>query len=296
MNNRAFTMSFILAAFAVMMVHSYVESNLERQKEKFGQMVTVVVAKENIKELETLDQINLHIIEMPKKFVQPGAGRKLKDFEGGLAIAPIQKGEQITRTKVTVIGSRTGLSRQVTVGRRAITVRVDDVKGVNRLIKPGDRVDVISIIDLGKGDPFLVEAKTVLQDVLVLSTGKLITNTVPGILEADPYRRGKRAKKVSNLTEYTSYNSVTLEVDPIEMQQLFLIEQRLGGVYLALRNNDDNAKENLDTATVREILGKNSKLARGSARGQQDAARKRALASPGGARGRGFQPTNPRTR
>ncbi len=294
MNNKAFTMSFGIALMAVLMVNSYVETNLERQKEKFGQMVTVVVAKSNIKELEVLDQTNLKTVDMPKRFVQPGAGKKIKDFEGGLAIAPVQKGEQLTRTKVTVVGSRTGLSRQVSVGMRAVTVRVNDVSGVSRLIKPGDRVDVLALVDMGKGDIKLVEAKTVLQDVLILATGKLITNTVPGILESEPYRKGKRSKKISNLTEYTSYNSVTLEVDPVDMQKLVFIENKLNGVFLSLRNNDDNQKSNLDTVTVADILGKNSKLQRGTIRGQQDAARKRALGStppPGG-----FRSTTPRGR
>ena len=258
MNNRSFTISLVVALLAVLMVHQYVTSTEETYKRQYGVESVVVVARRNIKELDLLDKTNLMKKVVPKTFMQPGVGTKLSQFLGGLAIAPIMKGEQVTRSKVTMLGSRTGLSRQVAVGKRAVTVRVSETKGVSMLIKPGDRVDVLSIIDYGKGNVDLIEMKTVLQDVLILATGKLITNTVPGILESDPYNKRGR-KKVVPLTEYTSYNSVTIEVDPLDAQKLFFIDNQLGGVYLTLRNNDDNARESVDTINIYNILGKDSK-------------------------------------
>lgn len=278
MNNRAFTISFVVALLAVMMVHQYVTSTEESYRQKFGVEVSVVTASKDIGELEILDKTNLEVVKtMPKQFLQPGAAQKLEEVEGGLSIAPILKGEQITRSKVTMMGTRTGLARQVSVGKRAITVNASMTRAVSNLIKPGDRVDVISTIDYGKGDPDMVEVKTVLQDVLVLATGKFVTNTVPGIIERDPNRRDSKAQKPLPLSEYTTYNAVTLEVDPFDAQKLIYLESRMNGVWLTLRHNDDNGREELDTVSLMDTLGPESKRGRMSGDALREQARRQAL-------------------
>jgi pilus assembly protein CpaB len=280
MNNRAFTISFLVAFLAVIMVHQYVTSTEESYKQRFGVEVSVVVASKDITELDTLDKTNLEIKTVPKQFLQPGAGNKIEEFEGGLAIAPLSKGEQITRSRVTTVGTRTGLSRQVAVGKRAFTVNASMSRAVSNLIKPGDRVDVIAILDYGKGDPDLKEVKTVMQDVLVLATGKLVTNTVPGIIERDPSGKKDKNPRPTQLSEYTTYNAITLEIDPFEAQKLVMLESQLGGVYMTLRNNDDNAREELDTVGFMDILGVDSKRGRQSGEYLREQARRQALQNP----------------
>lgn len=242
MNNRAFTISFIVAVLAVSMVYSYVSSTEESYRTKYGGEKSVVVAKRDIKELDILDDTNMSTISLPATFVQPGTGSTPKEFMGALAVAPIMKDEQITRTKVTQIGARSGLARQVAVGKRAVTIRVSDEQAVAKLIKPGDRVDIIAQVDpTGSGNKTMIETRTILQDIMVLATGKYVTNTVPGILETDPYRQGDKTKV--KLSEYTAFPNVTLEVDPFQAQVLVFAERNLNGVYLTLRNNDDNMKD-----------------------------------------------------
>lgn len=286
MNNRAFTISFVVALLAVMMVHQYVTSTEETYRQRFGVEVAVVTAMKDIEELATLDKTNLELALVPKQFVQPGAVNKIEDFDGALAIAPIAKGEQITRSKVTMLGSRTGLSRQVAVGKRAVTVTVSDTKGVSRLIKPGDRVDVVAFIDYGKGEVDQREAKTVLQDVLVLATGKFVTNTVPGVIERDPNGKKEKTPKPTSLSEYTSYGSVTLEVDPVDAQKVIMLEVAHGGVFLTLRNNDDNVREEIETVGLNDILGPDSKRNRQSGDFLREQARIKALQQQGSGPGR----------
>lgn len=254
MNNRAFTISFIVAVLAVSMVYSYVTSTEEAYKLQYGTEVTVVVAKKDIKELDILDETNLTTKSMPASFKQPGTSQNPKDFSGALAIAPIYKDEQITRSKVTSLGARTGLARQVAVGKRGVTVRINDETGVAKLLKPGDRVDVLAATDpSGTGNKLMVEVRTILQDVLVLATGKYVTNTLPGILEVDPYKSSSKSKL--NLSEYTQFSNVTLEVDPFQTQTLiFAATQLPGGVYLVLRNNDDNTKEELQMTKMTDLM------------------------------------------
>jgi pilus assembly protein CpaB len=258
MQNRAFTISFAVAALAVMMVYSYVSSTEETLKQQYGKEVSVVVAKKDIQELDILDETNLTIVSVPSSFKQPGTSQKLEEIRGSLAIAPIMKDEQITRSKVTQLGARTGLARQIAVGKRAVTVNVGDREAVAKLMKPGDRVDVLATVDpTGSGNVLSKEVRTIMQDVLVLSTGKFVNNTVPGILERDPANLSAKPMRIG-LSEYTGYATVTLEVDPFQAQNLVFAEKNLNGVYLILRNNDDNTKEDVQRTKVGDLMGKDS--------------------------------------
>ncbi len=261
MNNRAFTISFIVAVFAVSLVYSYVSSTEEAFKAQYGTEKAVVVAKKNIKELDILDESNLTLVNVPAKFVQPGTSSTVNDFKSALAIAPINEGEQITRTKVTQLGARTGLARQIAVGNRAITVRVNDETAVAKLLKPGDRVDILSTIDpSGSGNKLFLETRTILQDVLVLATGKYVTNTVPGILESDPFK--PENKTTVSLSSYSQYANITLEVDPFQAQTLVYAAKNLD-IYVSLRNNDDNVKEELGKTMMKDLMGKDGASVQG---------------------------------
>ena len=256
MNNRAFTISFIVAVLAVSMVYSYVSATEEEFKKQYGTEKAVVVAKKNIKELDILDESNLTLVNVPSKFVQPGTSSSINDFKSALAIAPINEGEQITRTKVTQLGARTGLARHIAVGKRAMTIRIDDNSGVAKLLKPGDRVDVLATIDpSGSGNKLFLESRTILQDVLVLATGKFVTNTVPGILESDPFK--PENKTTVGLSSYTQFSNITLEVDPFQAQTLYYAAKNLD-IYLSLRNNDDNVKEELGKTMMKDLMGKDA--------------------------------------
>lgn len=273
MNNRAFTISFIVAILAVTMVYSYVTSTEESYRLKYGVEMGVVVASKNIKELDVLDETNLTTKNTPKDFLQPGSSNQIKDFLGGLAIAPILSGEQVTRSKVTQLGARTGLARQIAPGKRAVTINVNDQTGIARLLKPGDRVDVLANLDIGNGNKFAIEVRTILQDVLVLATGKYVTNTIPGILEVDPFK-GDTKNKVK-LSEYTNFANITLEVDPFDAQKLVFANMNLA-LYLTLRNNDDNMKDVMVKTMLTDFIGKE-----GAAAAQQKVNDMKNSANPG---------------
>ncbi len=259
MNNRAFTISFVVAFLAVSMVYSYVTSTEEAYRLQYGTEVSVVVAKKDIKELDILDETNITVKTMPASFKQPGTSQEPKDFIGALAVAPILKDEQVTRSKITQLGVRTGLARQVAIGKRAATVRINDESGVAKLIKPGDRVDVLAFTDpSGTGNKLQVEVRTILQDVMVLATGKYVTNTMPGILENDPMKAELKTKV--KLNDYNQFANVTLEVDPFQAQALVFASVQLNGIYLVLRNNDDSAKEDLVKLRMQDLMARDGGL------------------------------------
>jgi pilus assembly protein CpaB len=60
---------------------------------------------------------------------------------------PLKQGEPVLRSKVTGAGQRASLAAVLDEGKRAVTVRVDDVRGVAGFVLPGDFVDVVMIAD-----------------------------------------------------------------------------------------------------------------------------------------------------
>lgn len=273
-----------MAVVAVFFVQSYVESIEQEARKKFGTEILVVTAKRDIKEMETMNETALQLKLIPKRFLEPAAIsydrpkegdaendkdaiKAMNSLVGTIAMVPIKKGEQVTYNKITEAGIRTGLSPQVTPGKRAVAVPVGETTGVSKLVKPGDRVDVIAIVDPGGGKDAKI-ARTVLQDAVVLSVGRSVTNNAARVVEADPFGGGK--EKVRSLAEDFSFASVTLEVDPAQAQALALLQANGDtAVVLALRNNDDTERQNIGITTFNDLLGPDGIRYRGLAGGRK---------------------------
>jgi pilus assembly protein CpaB len=60
---------------------------------------------------------------------------------------PLKRGEPVLRSRVTGAGQRASLAALLEDGKRAVTVRVDDVRGVAGFVLPGDFVDLVMIAD-----------------------------------------------------------------------------------------------------------------------------------------------------
>ncbi len=264
MNNKALSLSVLMALVGSFFVYSYVSEKEEQAKRQFGTEVLVLKAKRDIKEQESINETLLELSLIPKKFVEPAAvyfekreedketARSLRGLVGTVAMVPVKKGEQITYNKITEPSIRTGLSPQVAPGKRAVAIPVSETSGVGKLVKPGDRVDLIAIIDMGGGKENRI-AKTFLQDVVVLAVGRNVTNNAARIIEADAVNG---QPKTRSLTEDFSFSSVTLEVDPVDAQKLALV--MAGGensLSLSLRNNEDTEQNQVQVVTYPDILG-----------------------------------------
>ena len=254
MDKRAFTLALIIAALSVVIVWTYVSGEEDKIKKKYGIDTSVVVAKVDIKELELIDDSKIVVKQMPEHFAAPGHFKTIKDVENTMAMVPILKGEQITRPRIAPPGMKTGLSRQVSSGKRAVAIIVDDRSAVSKLIKPGDRVDVLVAMDPYSGRRDKQTVQTVLQDVLVLSTGYNITNTIPkaGMENAD------KEIKIMNLNVNSNYNAVTLELDPYEVQKILFIQEFTSGYFLSLRNNSDKNVIRIKATNLFDVMGEDT--------------------------------------
>ena len=175
MNKKAFSLGLVISLISMFMVITYIEDQSKSLTKKFGLEKTVVIASQDIQELELIDDSKVTLTTVPASFRAPGYFSTIQDVQNTIATVPILKGEQITRPRVEYPGTRTGLSRQVSAGKRAMAIMVSDRSAVGKLIKPGDRVDVIASISYAPGRKDKETTTTVLQDVLVLSTGYNIT-------------------------------------------------------------------------------------------------------------------------
>ena len=180
---RTLWISVFAALMAVFLLYSYTQEKTNELTKKFGAKQRVVIAAEDINEMETVDETKLEIVERPVDFVEPQAIKDPEVAVGMVALAPIKKGEQILQSKVMEPGPVTGLSLQVAPGKRAVSVPVSDLTGVAKLIKPGDRIDLIASLTVGGGANSKTEVKTIMQDKVILATGLKVVNELPRLFE-----------------------------------------------------------------------------------------------------------------
>jgi pilus assembly protein CpaB len=249
---RTLWLSVLAALAAVFLLYSYTQSKSAELTKKFGAKQRVVVAAKDINEMETVDETMLQTIERPVDFLEPQAFSDPEDAVGMITLAPIKKGEQILRTKLVPPGPTTGLSLQVSPSKRAIAIPISETNAVSKLINPGDRIDVIAALDVGKGPATHREVKTLMQDVPVLSTGLRVANEVPVLLE----RQGKE-NFLKSIRGDTSFNTITIEASPEESQDLvYLLSTSPGSIFVTLRHPSDHQKKKFPESTIDSLLGK----------------------------------------
>ena len=256
-NNETRTLWISLGAgiFASFLLYSYSQEKKAEYDKAYGTMTNIVTAKTKIQELQTIDDSMIEITQKPANYVEPGAVTDPESIIGHVAAAPIQPGEQILANKLLQPGPETGISLQVSPSRRAVTLPVDEVRGVAKLIHPGDRIDIVAAIDSGKGSAAKREVVTLLTDVAVLATGVNVVNNIPRTLEMDI---NTKSIVQTALTGDTKYATLTVEVSPKEAQDLiYIVSTSPGNIFFTLRNpNDKQNLQRLPSSTSDSILGK----------------------------------------
>jgi pilus assembly protein CpaB len=148
----------------------------------------------------------------------------------------VVRGEAIVEGKLAPTGTKGGLSAVIAEGKRAMTVRVNDVVGVAGFALPGNYVDILVHTEResdGKNMPAKPISKTVLEHVLVLAVAQ------------EAGRDDTKPKVVS---------AVTLELSLADAEKLDLARS-IGTLSLALRNQSDPENVDTDGATRGQLLG-----------------------------------------
>lgn len=247
--------SGLLAAF---LIYSYSQEKKAEYDKTYGTLKNVVIARVDIAEMQTIDDTMLEISQRPSEFVETEAYSEPERAVGQVAAAPIKKGEQILRNKLLEPGPSTGIALQVAPSKRAVTMPVDEVRGVAKLIRPGDRVDIYAAVDTGKGVNQRREVTVIMQDVVILATGINVVNNIPRILEPDS--SNNKNLLLTTLNGDTKYNTVTVEATPKEAQDLiYLMTTSPGNIYFTLRNpNDRVVPPRMPSSSSESVLGRPS--------------------------------------
>ena len=174
--------------------------------------------------------------EWPADSVPKGAFSDPQKLAGRVLRTNLLMGEPVSEAKLAPSGTLGGLSALITEGKRAITVRVNDVIGVAGFALPGNYVDIIVSMqkDPRPGAEIREQniSKIVLERILVLAV-------------AQEVNRDETKPKV--------VNAVTLEVTPEQAEKLDLARS-VGTLSLALRNQVDPQAASTEGATKLTLL------------------------------------------
>jgi pilus assembly protein CpaB len=251
---RTLWISIGLGVFAMFLIYSYSQEKKAEYDKRYGTSKRVLIASKDILEMSTIDETMIEYQEVPVDFIQPGAVENPDLAINKVAAAPFKKGEQILNTKILSLGANTGLSSQVAPGKRAVSIQVDEARGVSKLVQPGDRIDILASVEIGKGPNKETEVRTLMQDVVILATGPKITNNIPRQLEKNNFTNESSYR---NLNGDTSFQTITIEASPQEAQNLvFLMTTSPGSIFLSLRNPNDRIVSPTSGADSNTILGR----------------------------------------
>ncbi|NMG74356.1 Flp pilus assembly protein CpaB [Aromatoleum diolicum] len=163
----------------------------------------------------------IRLVDWPSGSTPTGAFTDLAALDGRVAITGIQPGEPVLESRLAPVGTKGGLSAVVPDGKRAITVRVNDVVGVAGFTLPGNYVDIMvntEAAGANRNNQDQMISKIVLERILVLAV-------------AQEANRDETKPRV--------VNAVTLEVTPEQAERLDLARS-VGNLSLVLRNQVDS--------------------------------------------------------
>ena len=159
--------------------------------------------------------------------------------------------------KIVKVAER--LSEAIPIGFRAACIAVDDVSGLNGMIKPGDFVDVIGTFEeTGNRGVF---TSTVLQNVRVLAVDSDYT--------------GAPVKRTPDFTGVIGRSTASLALEPSDAEVLAFAESK-GKLRLSLRNPGDvkvaqtkttnfgNLLRSAQNASAKPVEGPSMEIIRGT--------------------------------
>jgi pilus assembly protein CpaB len=225
-------LAVVMGGIAAYLASNWIAAHANRETEQFG---TVVVAAKPLAFGNVLSRENVTEIRWPDSVPEGAYATKNELFKDGrriAALAPIQRNELIIKTKITGPGQRATLSSLLEQGMRAVTVRVDDVRGVAGFVLPGDRVDVVLIRNVaGSGGKPENVSDVLLQHVKVLAVDQIVNER-----QENP----------------TVVRAVTLELDTDQAQKIILATD-VGRLSLILRQAGESNPVPTERVTERDL-------------------------------------------
>lgn len=233
MNNYRGIVMFLIALAAAIGAVFIAAKWLQQRSTQVNQ---VAVAAQEINMGQKLTSNMFKLVSWPANIMPPESFSDLTKLDGRVTKSALQVGEPVLATKLAPEGSLGGLSAVISEGKRAITVRVNDVVGVAGFALPGNFVDIIvnTQQEEGSGNDKKTKdiSKIVLEHILVLAV-------------AQEAGRDETTPKV--------VNAVTLEVSP-EQAEMIDLARSIGDLSLVLRNQADVMNAKTEGVTKNSLL------------------------------------------
>jgi pilus assembly protein CpaB len=231
-NIKAFALLFVaivLGLAAAIYVNTWIGQRARISANK------IVVSAVDIPAGSRLEPEMLTTIDWPSAALPAGAIGEAAALKARVVKLDIVRGEAIVEGKLAPVGTMGGLSAVIAEGKRAMTVRVNDVVGVAGFALPGNYVDILVHAQRDgdvKGETKPI-SKTVLEHVLVLAVAQ------------EAGRDDTKPKVV---------NAVTLELSLADSEKLDLARS-IGSLSLVLRNQSDQTTVSTEGVTKKELFG-----------------------------------------
>jgi pilus assembly protein CpaB len=235
------TTPLALAAGLMLVGFAVAWSALAKEKADVRQgwnLVPVLVAAVDLSEGTTVSMEQLSQRSVPEQFVtssvvKPDSANYVIGQKVQVAVAA---GDPLLWNQFLASRSAERLATRIFKKARALAVEVKGTSGVGGWMRPNDHVDIIGSFK----DPLTSQpvAVTLMQNVMVLATGKLTGTTNVNLVP-----QAERA-----------YGHVSLMLLPEEAEMLVLAQQ-LGRLTFTLRNEDDlDVLEERGRATIGTLL------------------------------------------
>jgi pilus assembly protein CpaB len=206
--------ALLIGALAALAARSYLATQMRAiQAGNKQRTVNLIVAKANLKRGDTLSSDNLAVRPIPAEYAHSVAATpdQFDRLDGQVLGYPVKDGEMILWAMMET-KKAAAFSSQVELGRRAITVQVDEINSISGMLVPGDAIDLILSLDRSG----VKISRPLLQGVRVMATGQ---RSVDDPVSGEKYR----------------YATVTLNTTPAEANNL--IAAREAGKLTALLRN-----------------------------------------------------------
>lgn len=199
--------SFVLAIAAALTANTWIKNRTGGTDDA---MSAVVVAAADIPFGTKIDVAQIKTVLLPSKLVPAKAFRDPQAVIGRVTNTNLYQDEILIEGRIVEHLGGSALAAVVEEGRRAITVGVNEVVGVAGFLLPGNRVDLISTRNSGRG----TNSRTLLENLKVLAVDQTISpdNQKPVVVRA-----------------------ITLEVDPAQAEEIAQATEE-GKVRFTLRN------------------------------------------------------------
>jgi pilus assembly protein CpaB len=158
---------------------------------------------------------------------------------GKVSKSEIVAGEQILNGKLVSAGDADSgeLAYAIEPGMRAVSIAVDNMTGLSGMLKPEDRVDIISDYDRKDASGNTISYTTlVAENVTILSVDSVLA------------KEGKEPSEDGA----SPYSTITLQVTPKQAMSLSLSEYK-GHLRAVLRSPLDDGKTGLPSVTLDSI-------------------------------------------